>query len=118
MGSKNIKCIAIDPAESSAVEIHDPEAFKAAAKVFAKALVEHPVSGQGLPTYGTAVLVNIINEAGGLPTKNFSSGQFEGAEKISGETMLELMEERGGKNRHGCHPGCCCPTGPRRHRPN
>ena len=106
MGSKNVKCIAIDPAESSAVEINDPEAFKAAAKVFAKALVDHPVSGQGLPTYGTAVLVNIINEAGGLPTRNFSSGQFEGAEKISGETMLELMEERGGKNRHGCHPGC------------
>lgn len=106
MGSKNVKCIAIDPAESSAVEINDPEAFKAAAKVFAKALVDHPVSGQGLPTYGTAVLVNIINEAGGLPTRNFSSGQFEGAEKISGETMLEFMEERGGKNRHGCHPGC------------
>jgi len=106
MGSKNVKCIAIDAAESSAVEIHDPDAFKAAAKVFAKALVDHPVSGQGLPTYGTAVLVNIINEAGSLPTKNFTSGQFEGAEKISGETMLELMEARGGKNRHGCHPGC------------
>ncbi len=106
MGSKNVKCITIDAAESSAVEIHDPDAFKAAAKVFAKALVDHPVSGQGLPTYGTAVLVNIINEAGALPTKNFTSGQFEGAEKISGETMLELMEARGGKNRHGCHPGC------------
>ena len=106
MGSKNVKCIAIDAAESSAVEIHNPEAFKAAAKVFAKALVDHPVSGQGLPTYGTAVLVNVINEAGGLPTRNFTSGQFEGADKISGETMLELMEARGGKNRHGCHPGC------------
>jgi aldehyde:ferredoxin oxidoreductase len=106
MGSKNVKCIAIDAAESSAVEIHNPDAFKAAAKVFAKALVDHPVSGQGLPTYGTAVLVNVINEAGGLPTRNFTSGQFEGAEKISGETMLELMEARGGKNRHGCHPGC------------
>ena len=106
MGSKNVKCITIDAAEASAVEIHDPEAFKAAAKVFAKALVDHPVSGQGLPTYGTAVLVNVINEAGALPTKNFTSGQFEGADKISGETMLELMEARGGKNRHGCHPGC------------
>jgi aldehyde:ferredoxin oxidoreductase len=106
MGSKNVKCIAIEAAESSAVDIHDREAFKAAAKVFAKALMEHPVSGQGLPTYGTAVLVNIINEAGALPTKNFTAGQFEGAEKISGETMHDLIEERGGKIRHGCHPGC------------
>jgi len=106
MGSKNVKCIAIDASESSTVEIHDPEAFKAAAKVFAKALIDHPVSGQGLRNYGTAVLVNIINEAGALPTKNFTAGQFEGAEKISGETIHALIEERGGKTHHACHKGC------------
>ena len=64
-----------------------------------------------LPSYGTAVLVNIINEAGGLPTRNFSSGQFEGAAKISGEAIAETVEERCGDNGEGtvghqCHPGC------------
>ena len=106
MGSKGVKCIAINAPKEATVPIADPEAFKGAVKVFAKALMEHPVSGQGLPTYGTAVLVNVINEAGALPTRNFSSGQFEGHDSISGETMHDLIEERGGKTRHGCHAGC------------
>jgi len=104
MGSKKIKFIALDAADGK-VEIADPEAFKAANKTFTKALVDHPVS-QALGTYGTNVLVNIINEAGGLPTKNFSQGQFEGHEQISGETMHDLIVERGGKPKHGCHAGC------------
>ena len=78
MGSKKVKCIAITVPKEATVPIAEPEEFKAAVKTFAKALMEHPVSGQGLPTYGTAVLVNVINEAGGLPTRNFRYGQFEG----------------------------------------
>ena len=106
MGSKRVKCITITVPKGAAVPIAKPEDFKAAVKVFAKALMDHPVSGQGLPTYGTAVLVNVINEAGGLPTQNFRYGQFDGHDKISGETMHDLIEERGGKVRHGCHAGC------------
>lgn len=104
MGSKGIKFISIDSKDGK-VEIADPEAFKAANKAFAKALTNHPIS-QGLGQYGTNVLVNIINESGGLPTKNFTLGQFEGHEKISGETMYDIIQERGGKPKHGCHPGC------------
>lgn len=104
MGSKRIKFISVDPKDSK-VEIADPEKFREANKTFAKALVDHPVS-QALGTYGTNVLVNIINESGGLPTRNFSSGQFEGHEAISGETMHDLIEERGGKVKHNCHKGC------------
>ena len=104
MGSKQIKFIALD-AQDGKVDIADPDAFRAANKAFTKALVDHPVS-QALGTYGTNVLVNIINEAGGLPTKNFSAGQFEGHEQISGETMHDLIVERGGKPKHGCHAGC------------
>ncbi len=104
MGSKKIKFIALD-AQDGKVDITDPDAFKTANKTFAKALVDHPVS-QALGTYGSNVLVNIINEAGGLPTKNFSAGQFEGHEQISGETMHDLIVERGGKPKHGCHKGC------------
>lgn len=106
MGSKKIKFISIDDQGAPGVTIADPEKFKVAARTFAKALLDHPVSGEGLPTYGTNVLVNILNEAGGLPTRNFTVGQFEGADNISGETMHDTIVARGGKPRHGCHAGC------------
>jgi aldehyde:ferredoxin oxidoreductase len=105
MGSKRIKFITISPDDDSKVAIADPEAFKEANRKFAKALVDHPVS-QALGQYGTNVLVNIINEAGALPTRNFTSGQFEGHENISGETMHDLITQRGGKVKHSCHVGC------------
>ena len=104
MGSKKVKFISID-AKDGKVDIANPDEFKEANRAFAKALVGHPIS-QGLGQYGTNVLVNIINEAGGLPTRNFTEGQFAGAEKISGETMYDLIQERGGKPKHGCHAGC------------
>lgn len=104
MGSKGIKYIAVEPTDHK-VDIAQPEAFKEANKTFAKALVDNPIS-QALAQYGTNVLVNIINEAGALPTRNFTCGQFEGHEKISGETMHSVIVERGGKPRHNCHPGC------------
>ena len=106
MGSKKIKFISIDDQGAPKVPIADPEKFKTAARVFAKALMDHPVSGEGLPTYGTNVLVNILNEAGGLPTRNFTVGNFDGADKISGETMHDTIVARGGKPKHGCHAGC------------
>ncbi|BCO08424.1 aldehyde ferredoxin oxidoreductase [Desulfolithobacter dissulfuricans] len=104
MGSKRIKFIAIDPTDAK-IELADPEKFAAANKTFAKALVDNPIS-QALAQYGTNVLVNIINEAGALPTRNFTSGQFEGHEAISGETMHDMIVERSGKPRHNCHKGC------------
>lgn len=104
MGSKKIKFMTIDPKDGK-VEIAKPDEFKAANRTFAKALVDHPVS-QALGQYGTNVLVNIINESGGLPTKNFSSGQFEGHESISGETMHDTILQREGKVKHNCHAGC------------
>jgi aldehyde:ferredoxin oxidoreductase len=106
MGSKGLKAIVIDPAGGHAPEMADPEAFKAAAKNFAKFLVEHPVTGEGLPAYGTDILINILNEAGGLPTRNFSVGRFEDAEKVSGETMNAITTKRGGVCTHGCMTSC------------
>jgi aldehyde:ferredoxin oxidoreductase len=106
MGSKKIKCITIDAEKYKEVTIADPEKFKEASKVFTKALQENPISGEGLPAFGTNVLVNIVNEAGGLPTRNFREGTWEHAEKISGETMAENIKARGGKTTHGCHAGC------------
>jgi aldehyde:ferredoxin oxidoreductase len=106
MGSKKIKFISIDDTNAPGVSLADAEKFKTAARVFAKALMEHHATGEGLPSYGTAEMVNIVNEAGGLPTRNFTYGQFEGHEEISGETMRETIIARGGKPKHGCQPGC------------
>jgi aldehyde:ferredoxin oxidoreductase len=106
MGSKRLKALVVDDKGAPPVPLADPEKFKAAARKWAKYLVEHPVSGQALPAYGTAVLINIVNEAGALPTKNFRGGRFEFAEDISGERMTDLIQARGGKTKEGCHPGC------------
>ena len=59
-----------------------------------------------MPTYGTNALANVINAAGGYPTRNFSAGQFEGAEAISGERQHDVILERGGEIAHACHRGC------------
>jgi len=106
MASKKIKYITIDDSGAGGVPVADAERFKEAARVFAKTLKEHPVTGQGLPTYGTNILINILNEAGGLPTRNFRMGRFEGANKISGEAMYETIVNRKGKPTHTCHAGC------------
>ncbi|MBU0970102.1 MAG: aldehyde ferredoxin oxidoreductase [Proteobacteria bacterium] len=106
MGSKKIKAIVVDDKGAPRIEIKDPEAFKAANKRWVEMLRNHPVTGQGLPALGTAVLVNVINEAGALPTKNFRTGRFEDVQSISGETMAENIEKRGGITTEACHPGC------------
>ncbi len=107
MGSKKLKALVVDDRGSeNQVDLADPAKFKAAARKWAKYLIEHPVSGQALPAFGTAVLINIVNEAGALPTKNFREGRFEFAENLSGERMVELIKQRGGKTKEGCHPGC------------
>ncbi len=106
MGSKRVKAIVIDAEGAEEMPLANPEAFKEASKKFSKAILEHPVSGSALRNYGTAVLINILNEAGGLPTKNFKTGRFDTANKISGETMADLIKARNGKVSHACHPGC------------
>jgi aldehyde:ferredoxin oxidoreductase len=108
MGSKGIKAIVVDDAGCSVRSPANPDAFKAANKEFVAGLRKHPVSGEGMPAYGTNVLTNVINEAGAYPTKNFQWGQFDGCEKISGETQAETENARGGEGSatHGCHRGC------------
>ena len=106
MGSKGLKAMIIDPTGGEKAPIVNPDDFKAAAKRFASALTEHPVTSGGLTNYGTNVLTNVLSEAGGLPTRNFSEGSFEGAEATSGEKLNELTQQRGGIVSHGCMAGC------------
>ncbi len=105
MGSKGLKAVVIDDTGAEKIEYADFDAFKQAAAKLRKALQAHDVTkpGGGLATFGTCVLVNLINEAGAFPTRNFTDGRFEGAEKISGETMHDVIKERGGSTTHaGC----------------
>jgi aldehyde:ferredoxin oxidoreductase len=106
MGSKGVKVIVLDDTGMGMRQPKDPEKFKKANKDFTDGLKKHSVTGQALPAYGTNVLTNILNEAGGYPTYNFKNGQFSGAAKISGETEAALETERGGLATHGCHRGC------------
>ncbi len=106
MGSKKIKCITVDAEKYKEVSYADSDKFKAAGKIFKQSLQDNPISGQGMPAFGTNVLVNIINEAGGLPSRNFRSGNTENAEAICGETMAENIKARDGSTTHGCHAGC------------
>jgi aldehyde:ferredoxin oxidoreductase len=106
MGAKQVKVIVLDDTGMGMRQPKDPAKFNEANKKFAEGLKSHPVTGQALPAYGTNVLTNILNEAGGYPTYNFSHGRFEGAHLISGETEAETETARGGQATHGCHRGC------------
>ena len=106
MGAKNVKVIVLDDTGMPMRAPKDLEKFKDANKRFVGGLKNHPVTGQGLPAYGTNVLTNILNEVGGYPTYNFKQGRFDGASKISGETQAETETKRGGNPTHGCHRGC------------
>jgi aldehyde:ferredoxin oxidoreductase len=106
MGAKQVKVIVLDGADTTMRAPKDPEKFREANKRFVEGLQKHPVTGQALPAYGTNVLTNILNEAGGYPTYNFAEGRFQGAHQISGEVEAETETARGGLATHGCHRGC------------
>ena len=110
MGSKGLKAIVLDHKDAPGVKPVDEEMLRAGQKKLAEAIQSHDLTkkGGGLNSYGTALLINVLNEAGGLPTNNFRSGVFDGAKKISGEAMAEALEKRGGAGTmgHRCHPGC------------
>jgi len=103
MGSKGLKALIVARGGKSADVLADPSAFKEAAQAYAKAVKADEFSGQVLPALGTAVLVAPINAVGAFPTCNARLGQFDQAEKISGETMAGIIRQRGGKTTHkGC----------------
>ncbi|NJD91002.1 MAG: aldehyde ferredoxin oxidoreductase [Geobacter sp.] len=106
MGAKRVKAIILDDEGMKMRPPKDAEKFRDANRKFVEGLRKHPVTGEGLPAYGTNVLTNVLNEAGGYPTRNFKTGVFEGGAKLSGEAQAELETRRGGNPTHGCHRGC------------
>ena len=107
MGVKGLKAIVFDDQGCDKPPLADAKAFRQAQKDFTKALLEHPQTTV-YKDYGTAAMTLMCNGLGALPTRNFSDGQFEAAEELSGELMRKLILERGGEGEttHACMPGC------------
>ncbi len=112
MASKHLKAVAIR-GTLGVGNLRDPQAFMSAVSAGKKVLADNAVTGEGLPTYGTQVLMNVINGIGAMPTRNMREVQFEGAERISGEAMHELRAGDGKPNlttNAGCF-GCTIACG-------
>lgn len=97
MAGKNLKALAVRGSRGVG-NIKDPARFMQAVNAAKKVLADNAVTGQGLPAYGTQVLMNVINEIGALPTRNTREVQFEGAGEISGEAMHEPRASDGRPN--------------------
>ncbi|MDT7837869.1 aldehyde ferredoxin oxidoreductase family protein [Aquabacterium sp. OR-4] len=97
MGSKNLKAIAARGTKGVG-NVANPKEFMQVTFEKKKILADNAVTGQGLPTYGTQVLMNVINEIGALPTRNHRDIQFEGAKDISAEAMATPRATDGKKH--------------------
>lgn len=106
LGSKKVKAISVDDTDGPGVAIAAPKPFQAASKAVTDGVMKHPLT-DGLRALGTSLLVGMMNEMGGLSTRNFSTGRFVDAEKIGGESLAATMSGRKGANAyHSCMTGC------------
>nr|KXH77536.1 MAG: aldehyde ferredoxin oxidoreductase [Candidatus Thorarchaeota archaeon SMTZ1-83] len=103
MGSKNLKAVVVKG--SGKVAVADSERLNEAVKRARLLIKKNSVTDKSLPIYGTAVLVNVTNEFGMLPTHNFQEGTFNDAVGVSGEKLLERLSVRT-YNCYGCPIGC------------
>jgi len=101
MASKNLKAVAVRG--HSRPELADPEAVRTLARWGADHLEESGVAG--LRFLGTASGILPQSKVGGLPTRNWASGTFEGAGAISGQRIAETIR-KGGDTCFGCVVRC------------
>ena len=97
MGSKNLKAVAVRGTVGVG-NLRDPKGFMQATVAAKKVLADNAVTGQGLPKFGTQVLMNVINEMGALPTRNHRDVKFEDANHIGAEAMHEKRPTDGRAN--------------------
>jgi len=97
MASKNLKAVAVRGTQGVG-NLEDAKGFMEAVDAGKQVLAENAVTGQGLPAYGTQVLMNVINGVGGLPAHNMRDVGFDGAENISAEAMAEPRKSDGKPN--------------------
>ncbi len=91
MGSKNLKAIAVRGTNPPAFA--DRDAVMEIARLGGRRSVDHP-GASVLREYGTAAAVLFNEKMGGLPTRNWTSGTFEGADRISGAAMKETVLQK------------------------
>ena len=105
MGSKKLKGIVVE--EKGTVEIKNKEKYNKILKEYSAIVLNAPTT-VSYKTFGTAAMVRNANDLTGLPVTNFKGAKFEHAEEISGQSLYELIKERGGegKTAHACMPGC------------
>ncbi|MHA1270029.1 MAG: aldehyde ferredoxin oxidoreductase C-terminal domain-containing protein [Candidatus Helarchaeota archaeon] len=104
MGSKHVKAIVLKPSKNPfKVEIKNYKKFKEIILPFTYQLLE---SKKGLAKYGTAGMTEFANTIGGLPTKNYQLGSFNGVDNITHYKLHELLINRGGKYGIPCSPYC------------
>ena len=104
LGSKKVKALVLlKPSKPEHEPMKNPDEFKKLTKEYNQILIPKK---RGLTIYGTAALVRIADELGGLPTKNFRMGSFDQMDNISGERLYDIINERGGKPTEACSPGC------------
>ena len=87
MGSKNLKAVVVKGSKKP--KIADKDFFDRSRKEALRLLKVNPITSKGLATYGTSVLVNLINYMGVMPTGNFKKSRFDFAEGVSGEHINE-----------------------------
>ncbi|NIU83075.1 MAG: aldehyde ferredoxin oxidoreductase [Candidatus Thorarchaeota archaeon] len=100
MGSKNLKAIVFKPGNHRAA-IADRQRLQTYVKSAVDKINMTPITQVSLPKFGTSALINIINELGMLPNKNFQEGFSEHAEAVSGEAIREKIFRK----KEGCY-GC------------
>ena len=100
MGSKKLKAVAVRGRHP--VRVYDPKNFEKMTWIAYRALRMNEVTVRSLPEYGTANILLTINETGALPTRNFKTGRFQGADRISGEALRERLW----KKDFACSMGC------------
>jgi aldehyde:ferredoxin oxidoreductase len=107
MGAKGVKAIVVDDSEAIAPKMYDESLLREVSRTLTQALLEDPKT-ENRHKFGTPAILMIANELGLLPTRNFSLGQFDKAEEISGERIAEVIADRGGEGRSGtpCTRGC------------
>ncbi|MBC8507367.1 MAG: aldehyde ferredoxin oxidoreductase [Anaerolineales bacterium] len=106
MGAKGIKAILIQRANLNDHHVEDPSARKSSIEFNRFVAANERV--KVLREYGTASTVMPVQILAGLPVRNFSQGRLENAESLSGETMRDLIEARGGMGTpsEACMAGC------------
>ncbi len=107
MGAKKIIAMVILDDGEVKPQYEDLQEFRDGSRNIINLLKENPVSSL-FTKFGTAAMVDICQSLKVLPTRNFTRGTLDGAEKINAQTMYDTIKARGGAGRtqHACMLPC------------